>query len=200
MNVAGNAKLGAELTDPHGGLIHEMKARLVAGSLSADPAAVAAALTEQRCLLGPQGIEALAQVICEEYLGNDPIAAYVQDPAVTDVLINGCATAWVERSGKLEQIENTFTDEEAVRSYAQRLAVRAGRRVDDASPFVDARLPDGTRLHAILPPLAVEGHHDQPSNSPPPGVHAHRSSTPSARSRMRPSACSPNLWRNASLS
>jgi pilus assembly protein CpaF len=157
MNVAGNAKPGAELTDPHGGLIHEMKARLVAGSLSADPAAVAAALTEQRCLLGPQGIEALAQVICEEYLGNDPIAAYVQDPAVTDVLINGCATAWVERSGKLEQIENTFTDEEAVRSYAQRLAVRAGRRVDDASPFVDARLPDGTRLHAILPPLAVEG-------------------------------------------
>jgi len=146
-----------EPTDPHGGLIREMKVRLAAGSLSPDPAAVAAALTEQRCLLGPKGIEALSQVICEEFLGNAPVAGYLRDPAVTDVLINGCATTWVERSGKLERVENTFVDEEAVRTYAQRLAVRAGRRVDDASPFVDARLPDGTRMHAILPPLAVEG-------------------------------------------
>jgi pilus assembly protein CpaF len=64
---------------------------------------------------------------------------------------------WVEREGKLERVENPFPDEESVRAYAQRLAIRAGRRIDDASPFVDARLPDGTRLHAILPPLAVEG-------------------------------------------
>jgi pilus assembly protein CpaF len=156
MNAA-NTKPSAEPVDPHGGLIHDMKARLASGSLSPDPAVVAAALTEQRCLLGPKGIEALAQVICEEFLGNDPVAAHLQDPAVTDVLINGCTTAWVERSGRLEQVENTFADEEAVRTYAQRLAVRAGRRLDDASPFVDARLPDGTRLHAILPPLAVEG-------------------------------------------
>jgi pilus assembly protein CpaF len=146
-----------EPADPHGGLIREMKARLAAGSLSPDPAAVAAALTEQRCLLGPKGIEALSQVICEEFLGNDPVAVYLCDPDVTDVLINGCATTWVERAGRLEQVENTFPDEEAVRAYAQRLAIRAGRRVDDASPFVDARLPDGTRMHAILPPLAVEG-------------------------------------------
>ena len=155
----GNGRSGAgmEPADPHGGLIREMKVRLAAGSLSPDPAAVAAALTEQRCLLGPKGIEALSQVICEEFLGNDPVAVYLCDPDVTDVLINGCTTTWVERSGKLEQVENTFPDEEAVRAYAQRLAIRAGRRVDDASPFVDARLPDGTRMHAILPPLAVEG-------------------------------------------
>jgi pilus assembly protein CpaF len=146
-----------EPADPHGGLIRETKARLAAGSLSPDPAAVAAALTEQRCLLGPKGIEALSQVICEEFLGNDPVAVHLRDPAVTDVLINGCTATWVERSGRLEQVENTFPDEEAVRAYAQRLAIRAGRRVDDASPFVDARLPDGTRMHAILPPLAVEG-------------------------------------------
>ena len=161
MMSAGNSRsgsgVGMEPADPHGGLIREMKTRLAAGSLSPDPAAVAAALTEQRCLLGPKGIEALSQVICEEFLGNDPVAVYLRDPAVTDVLINGCATTWVERSGRLEQVENTFPDEEAVRAYAQRLAIRAGRRVDDASPFVDARLPDGTRMHAILPPLAVEG-------------------------------------------
>jgi pilus assembly protein CpaF len=146
-----------EPVDPHGGLIRAMKARLVAGSLCPDPAAVAAALTEQHCLLGPEGIEALSQVICDEFLGSDPVAAYLRDPAVTDVLINGCESAWVERSGRLEPVENTFVDEEDVRAYAQRLAVRSGRRIDDASPFVDARLPDGTRMHAILPPMAVQG-------------------------------------------
>jgi pilus assembly protein CpaF len=149
--------MSANAADPHGGLIREMKDRLADGSLSPDPAVVAAALTEERCLLGPKGIEALSQVICEEFLGNDPVAAYLRDPAVTDVLINGSSAMWVERAGKLERVESGFADEEAVRAYAQRLAIRAGRRVDDASPFVDARLPDGTRLHAILPPLAVEG-------------------------------------------
>ena len=140
-----------------GGLIHEMKLRLAAGSLLPEPRAVAAALTERQCLLGPQGIEALSQVICEEFLGNDPLAPYVRDPEVTDVLINGCESAWIERAGRLERIENGFVDEEDVRAYAQRLAVRSGRRIDDASPFVDARLPDGTRMHAILPPMAVQG-------------------------------------------
>jgi pilus assembly protein CpaF len=145
------------MSDPHGGLIREMKDRLAAGDLSPDPAAVAAALTAERCLLGPQGIEALSQVICEEYLGSDPVVGYLRDPGVTDVLINGSSAMWIEREGRLERVENGFADEEAVRSYAQRLAIRAGRRVDDASPFVDARLPDGTRMHAILPPLAVGG-------------------------------------------
>lgn len=146
-----------EPVDPHGGLIREMKERLAAGSLSADPNAVAAALTERHCLLGPSGVRALAQVICEEFLGTDPVAAYLRDPAITDVLINGCESAWIERAGRLERVENTFVDEEDVRAYAQRLAVRSGRRIDDASPFVDARLPDGTRMHAILPPMAVQG-------------------------------------------
>ena len=153
----GNNQPRVQSTDAHGGLIAEMKDRLAAGSLSPDPASVAAALTEQRCLLGPKGIEALSQVICEEFLGNDPVAAYLGDPAVTDVLINGSSATWVERAGKLERVVNGFADEEAVRAYAQRLAIRSGRRVDDASPYVDARLPDGTRMHAILPPLAVEG-------------------------------------------
>jgi pilus assembly protein CpaF len=153
MNAAGTSPS----FDPHGGLIREMKDRLMAGSLSPDPASVAAALTEERCLLGPEGIEALSHVICEEFLGSDPVIGHLRDPAVTDVLINGSSTMWVEREGKLERVENGFADEEAVRAYAQRLAIRAGRRVDDASPYVDARLPDGTRMHAILPPLAVEG-------------------------------------------
>jgi len=158
MNTVNGNPPGLDPADsPQGGLIREMKERLAAGSLSPDPRSVAAALTEQHCLLGPKGIEALSQVICEEFLGNDPVAAYLHDPAVTDVLINGCESMWVERGGRLEQVLNGFVDEEDVRSYAQRLAVRSGRRIDDASPYVDARLPDGTRMHAILPPMAVQG-------------------------------------------
>lgn len=157
MSAEDSYRPGSEAGDIQGGLIHEMKLRLAAGSLLPEPRAVAAALTEQRCLLGPQGIEALSQVICEEFLGNDPVGPYLRDPEVTDVLINGCESAWIERAGRLERIENAFVDEEDVRAYAQRLAVRSGRRIDDASPFVDARLPDGTRMHAILPPMAVQG-------------------------------------------
>lgn len=73
------------------------------------------------------------------------------------MLVNGPAEIWVERANKLERAAVRFADEDAVRRYAQRLAVRAGRRLDDAAPYVDARLPDGNRLHAVLPPLAVGG-------------------------------------------
>ena len=157
MNTNEGRRSEPEAADAHGGLIREMKLRLAAGSLLPDPRAVAAALTEQHCLLGPKGIEALSQVICEEFLGNDPVGPYLRDPEVTDVLINGCESAWIERAGRLERVENCFVDEEDVRAYAQRLAVRSGRRIDDASPFVDVRLPDGTRMHAILPPMALQG-------------------------------------------
>lgn len=98
-----------------------------------------------------------SQDTAAEPRAEDPIAALVADPQVTDVLVNGPAEIWVERADRLERAEAGFADEEAVRRYAQRLAVQAGRRLDDASPFVDARLPDGNRLHAVLPPLAVGG-------------------------------------------
>lgn len=142
---------------PDNGLVQVIEARLAAGSLPADPASVAAALREQHCQLGPRGIEALAEVVCEQFLGTDPVAAFLRDPDVTDVLVNGAQSTWVERSGRLEQAANPFADEAAVRAYAQRLATQAGRRLDDACPYADVRLPDGTRMHAVLPPLAVHG-------------------------------------------
>lgn len=85
------------------------------------------------------------------------MAALIADPDVTDVLVNSPEEIWVERANRLERADTSFPDEAAVRRFAQRLAVQAGRRFDDASPFVDARLPDGTRLHAVLPPIAVNG-------------------------------------------
>lgn len=143
--------------EPGGGVLSALHAQLASGKLVPEPAAIRAALIEQRCTLGPEGLDALARAVCDQFLGSDPIAALLRDPEVTDVLINGPGTTWVERAGRLERVENDFVDEEAVRRYAQRLAVQAGRRLDDASPYVDARLPDGSRMHAILPPLAVEG-------------------------------------------
>ncbi|EFL01568.1 secretory protein [Streptomyces sp. SPB78] len=74
---------------------------------------------------------------------------------MTDVLVSAPDRVWVERGGGLELSGVRFADAAAVRRLAQRLAAVAGRRLDDAHPWVDARLPDGTRLHAVLPPVAV---------------------------------------------
>jgi len=89
--------------------------------------------------------------------GAGPLEALLREPDVTDVLVNGPDSVWVDRGSgpTLEPVR--FRDEAAVRRLAQRLAASAGRRLDDATPYVDARMPDGTRLHAILPPVAPRG-------------------------------------------
>jgi len=76
-------------------------------------------------------------------------------PGITDVLVNGPSEVWLDRGFGIERVAVTFPDDAAVRRLAQRLAAGAGRRLDDASPFVDATLPDGTRLHAVLPPITA---------------------------------------------
>lgn len=88
--------------------------------------------------------------------GAGPLAALLTDPGVTDVLVNG-VEVWVDRGGGLERAGVRVGTLEDVRRLAQRLAAACGRRLDDACPYVDAWLPDGTRLHAVLPPVAREG-------------------------------------------
>jgi pilus assembly protein CpaF len=146
-----------ELTQKYAGLLRSISNELAAGVLPRDVAAVVAALKARRCPLGQDALEALAESLCEQALTADPVAALVADPDVTDVLVNGPQDIWVERADRLERVDVRFQDEAAVRRFAQHLAVQAGRRLDDASPFVDARLPDGTRLNAVLPPIAVNG-------------------------------------------
>lgn len=93
-----------------------------------------------------------------ELHGAGPLDALVNLPGVTDVLVNGCDSVWIDRGRGLERVEDVgFADEAAVRRLAQRLAAAGGRRVDDATPHVDVRLPDGTRLHAVLAPTARPG-------------------------------------------
>jgi pilus assembly protein CpaF len=139
------------------GVIAAVRSQLATGAVSPQAPAVAAALRARGCTLGPDAMQALAESLCEQALAADPIAGLMVDPEVTDVLVNGPTEIWVERADRLERVGAAFADEAAVRRFAQRLAIKAGRRFDDASPFVDARLPDGTRLHAVLSPLAVKG-------------------------------------------
>lgn len=92
-----------------------------------------------------------------ELAGAGPLQPLLEQPGVTDVLVNGPDSVWVDRGGGLQRTSIRFADEASIRGLAQRLAALAGRRLDDSSPYVDAALPDGTRLHAVLPPIAHGG-------------------------------------------
>ncbi len=126
------------------------------GDLS--PGAVAAAVRAEAggVLADLQVLSALRE-LQRELVGAGPLEPLLTDPGTTDVLVSGPDQVWVERAGELCRTEVRFADEEAVRRLAQRLALAAGRRLDDASPYVDAPLPGGVRLHAVLPPLAADG-------------------------------------------
>jgi pilus assembly protein CpaF len=92
-----------------------------------------------------------------EPVADDPLAALLADASVSELLVNGASEVWVEREGRLQPAGVRFADRDALRDACVRLAARAGRRVDDAEPMVDARLADGSRLNVVLPPLAPDG-------------------------------------------
>jgi pilus assembly protein CpaF len=114
---------------------------------------VDAALRATGTLLGPVALAESVRAVADELLGAGPLQRWLDDPAVTDVLVNGPRDVWVERAGRLRRVDVDLGTPADVRALAVRLAAAAGRRLDDAAPTVDARLPDGTRLHAVLPPL-----------------------------------------------
>jgi pilus assembly protein CpaF len=99
----------------------------------------------------------LAEDLLEETLGVGPLAPLLADPAVTDVLVNGPHKVYIERFGRLEATQVRFRDDEHVLRIIQRIAARVGRRVDEGSPMVDARLPDGSRVNATIAPVALDG-------------------------------------------
>jgi pilus assembly protein CpaF len=100
-----------------------------------------------------RAVSALGAQIRAEITGAGPLEPLLALDGVTDVLVNGPDSVWIDRGSGLERTSVHLADEAAVRRLAQRLAVCAGRRLDDSSPFVDVGLPDGTRLHAVLPPI-----------------------------------------------
>jgi pilus assembly protein CpaF len=119
------------------------------------PARVAAALRARGRLLGDSEVLDVVAALRSELVGAGPLESLLADPDVTDILVNAPDQVWIDRGSGLERADVRFADTAAVRRLAQRLATTAGRRLDDAHPWVDARLPDGTRLHAVLPPVVV---------------------------------------------
>ncbi|WP_432994934.1 TadA family conjugal transfer-associated ATPase [Dactylosporangium sp. CA-233914] len=141
------------------GLAERVRARMTDEGAEATPGAVAAAVLAEpgAALLGEHTLRRVAGRLAGEMVGAGPLAPLLADPSVTDVLVNG-GEVWVDRgTGGLRRVIGTLGDEAYVRRLAQRLASNAGRRLDDASPFADIRLPDGTRMHAVLPPVALRG-------------------------------------------
>ncbi|SFJ77217.1 pilus assembly protein CpaF [Cellulomonas sp. KH9] len=112
------------------------------------------ALRAHGTLLGPVPLAETVRAVADELVGAGPLQPWLDDPLVTDVLVNAPQDVWVERAGALVRAPVDLGTPAEVRALAVRLAAAAGRRLDDAAPTVDARLPDGTRLHAVLPPLA----------------------------------------------
>ena len=92
-----------------------------------------------------------------EIFGLGPLEALMKDPEITDILVNNCANVFIERHGKLEETEVRFRDDAHLMQIIERIVTHVGRRVDEQSPMVDARLPDGSRVNAIIPPLALDG-------------------------------------------
>ncbi|MFI1952876.1 TadA family conjugal transfer-associated ATPase [Streptomyces xinghaiensis] len=136
-------------------LVDAVRLRLAETGAEPTPARVAAALRAEGRLLGDAGVLAVVTALRSELVGAGPLEPLLADPAVTDVLVTAPDRVWVDRGRGLELTDVGFADAAAVRALAQRLAAVAGRRLDDARPWVDARLPGGTRLHAVLPPVAV---------------------------------------------
>lgn len=101
--------------------------------------------------------ERLVNEVLDETFGLGPLEPLMRDPLVTDIMINGPKVAYVERNGRLERANVTFQDERHLLQIVQRIAGRIGRRVDETTPMVDARLADGSRVNAIIPPLALDG-------------------------------------------
>jgi len=138
-------------------VVEQVRDRLAREGAALSPRVVAEALREQGRPVGDSTVLAVHDLLQRDTVGAGPLESLLRGEGVTDVLVNGPSHVYVDRGRGLEQTPVTFADDAAVRRLAQRLATSAGRRLDDATPYVDARLPDGTRFHAVLAPVARPG-------------------------------------------
>lgn len=144
-------------------LVERVRQRLAVGGAPPTPATVADAVrSEAGGVVGHTDLLAALRSLGDEFAGAGALEPLLRDPDTTDVLVTGPAEVWLDGGSGLRRTDIRFPSEDAVRRLAQRLALAAGRRLDDAQPFVDAWLPGAgphgrVRLHAILPPLAPDG-------------------------------------------
>jgi pilus assembly protein CpaF len=160
----------ARARDPHAELktkIHRACiARLGAAFLNLDGAEdltprVRQLVTEQLAAedipVSPSERALLERQIADDILGYGPLEPFLRDPAVTEIMVNGCDQLYVERAGRIEETDASFLDDTHVLRIIDRIVSQVGRRIDESSPMVDARLPDGSRVNAIIAPLALRG-------------------------------------------
>lgn len=138
-------------------LLERVRRVLSVAEEAPSPARVAAALRSQGAVLGDAAVLEVTEALRAEISGAGPLEALLHQPGVTDVLVNGPADVWIDKGQGLERTKIQFRDEGAVRRLATRLVASAGRRLDEAVPYADARLARGIRLHAVIPPLAPAG-------------------------------------------
>ncbi|HEX5928697.1 MAG TPA: CpaF family protein [Solirubrobacterales bacterium] len=138
----------------------ERRRREAARGLGGDhslEAAVRGLVGERAALLGAADREALVARIVRDSVGLGPLEDLLADPSVEEVMVNGPGVVYVERGGRLEPTGVAFGDEEELRNAIERILAPLGRRVDELSPMVDARLADGSRVNVVVPPLAIDG-------------------------------------------
>jgi len=99
----------------------------------------------------------IAQEVADDILGYGPLEPFLRDPEITEIMVNGADQLYVERAGRLHHVAATFVDEAHLRRTIDKIVAQVGRRVDESSPMVDARLSDGSRINAVVPPVAVDG-------------------------------------------
>ena len=114
-------------------------------------------LNQERCPLTQPEKEQLLREVLEDIFGLGPLEGFLRDPLVSDILVNGSEQIYIERQGVLEKTDVQFHDDAQLMQVIQRIAARVGRRIDESSPMLDARLADGSRVNAIIPPLALDG-------------------------------------------
>ncbi len=112
---------------------------------------------DQQHALGAEGRKRIIKQIEDEVFGLGPLEPLLHDPTISDILVNGPKSVYVERFGKVEKTPYTFLNERHLRNIIDRIVSQVGRRIDEASPMVDARLLDGSRVNAIIPPLVLDG-------------------------------------------
>jgi pilus assembly protein CpaF len=114
-------------------------------------------LNAEEMPLSPSERERLERQIADDVLGYGPLEPFLQDPAVTEIMVNGYDQLFVERAGMIEETDAAFLDDAHLLRIIDRIVSQVGRRIDESSPMVDARLPDGSRVNAIIPPLSLRG-------------------------------------------
>jgi pilus assembly protein CpaF len=159
MTAAREKNLGELAGALRGRLVERRRAEAAAGRPAAGDleAAVRELVAEEAALLGDADREELAAGIVRDSVGLGPLEVLLADPSVEEVMVNGHACVYVERGGRIEATDVAFADEDELHNAIERILAPLGRRVDELSPMVDARLADGSRVNVVIPPLAIDG-------------------------------------------